>query len=203
MPSLLRLLHVQPQAHSPQPLSEDLLAFVRSLSYASFQSAESPKESPKETDDRLEPWQLEHATAILKQSEELDGLRFVLCPKCGSYISVSTAVRNAVAHHAAFHHVIEAPVCRVASARIQHFSTFTSAELQFESGLCCPCYFDSMCSQQSDVLFGYQNQAAYVHTVISQSKRRRGGTREVEKLSRHGVGFSLEEECEKQAWEYK
>jgi hypothetical protein len=71
---------VQPQALGAWQLSEDLVAFVRTLTYASFQGVEM--DSPKELDSALEPWQLAHATAILEESQELESLRFVLCPKC-------------------------------------------------------------------------------------------------------------------------
>jgi hypothetical protein len=61
-------------------ISEDLLCFVRSLTYASFH--DSDEVASLEDAKPLEPWQVSHATAILKQSDELESLRYVLCPKC-------------------------------------------------------------------------------------------------------------------------
>lgn len=60
-------------------INDQVLAAVRSLTYASF-DMDGP---PASTDaPAMETWQVEHATAILQECPELDSLRFTLCPKC-------------------------------------------------------------------------------------------------------------------------
>jgi hypothetical protein len=60
-------------------ITERLLAAVQSFSYASFADQEA---SAGEELSNLEPWQVQHAQAILSVCPELDSLRFALCPKC-------------------------------------------------------------------------------------------------------------------------
>eukprot|EP00892_Ulva_mutabilis_P010719 jgi/Ulvmu1/8019/UM004_0256.1 len=59
-------------------ITDQVLAVVRSLTYASFDrdSDLGISDAPS-----MEPWQVEHATAILVECPELDSLRFTLCPK--------------------------------------------------------------------------------------------------------------------------
>ena len=66
-------------------ISEDLQDFVSSLTYASFHDFdEAAAPDPAQP---LEPWQVKHATAILKRCPELENLRYVLCPKCATSCS--------------------------------------------------------------------------------------------------------------------
>ena len=67
-----KLLHVD--------ITEDLRDFVSSLTYASFHDYD--ESAVRDADGPLEPWQVQHATAILKECPELENLRYVLCPKC-------------------------------------------------------------------------------------------------------------------------
>jgi hypothetical protein len=60
-------------------ITDRVLCFVRSLCYASFADRD---DAPSTAEAQLEPWQVKHATAILAECPELDGLRFTLCPKC-------------------------------------------------------------------------------------------------------------------------
>ena len=71
-------LHVQGGGKDVE-FSEDVLCFVQSLTYASFDDNDTASEGDSKA---LEPWQVEHATAMLQQSPELEHLRFALCPKC-------------------------------------------------------------------------------------------------------------------------
>jgi hypothetical protein len=64
-------------------ISEDLQDFVSSLTYASFHDYDEA--AAPDTSSPLEPWQVKHATAILKRCPELENLRYVLCPKCAPH----------------------------------------------------------------------------------------------------------------------
>lgn len=60
-------------------ITDQVLAVVRSLTYASFDTDSVPASGDGFV---MEAWQVEHATAILQECPELDSLRFTLCPKC-------------------------------------------------------------------------------------------------------------------------
>jgi hypothetical protein len=77
--SIERTVWVQGSVAISVALSEKLLSHVRSLTYASFHddgTATAAEDIP------LEPWQVAHASAVLRECKELENLRFVLCPKC-------------------------------------------------------------------------------------------------------------------------
>lgn len=63
------------------PISDDLKAFVSSLTYASFHDFEEAAQHSADAMQPLSAWQVEHARAVLEECPELDNLRFVLCPR--------------------------------------------------------------------------------------------------------------------------
>ncbi|KAF8060625.1 hypothetical protein HT031_004802 [Scenedesmus sp. PABB004] len=64
-------------------ITPELLQFVRSLTYSTF--SDYPLDSldlpPDPAAAKLTPWQEGHARAVLEQVQQLQDLRFVLCPK--------------------------------------------------------------------------------------------------------------------------
>jgi hypothetical protein len=68
---------------APVHISDKLLSHIRSLTYASFHDDGTVSVAD---DKPLEPWQVVHASAVLRDCKELENLRFVLCPKCAALI---------------------------------------------------------------------------------------------------------------------